>query len=168
MSNNSITGPLSDFPNTSPKLKVLDLANNQLTGTLQEDLFKLGDLSVLDLAGNHLSGSIPSSIGDLTQLSMLRLSSNSLVGNIPVKLGKLKGRWFLFIAYDLTSKFEIKTNFDLYCCCSNLNQCIFVRFNATSDVSEVLDLSFNKLTGGIPFELSKFQGKVLLGGNADL
>ena len=109
MSSNIITGPLPDFPNTSPKLKVLKLANNLLTGSLQEDFFKLGDLSALDLAGNHLSGSIPASIGDLTQLSMLRLSSNSLARNIPVKLAKLEGRWFLFITYDLTSKFEIET-----------------------------------------------------------
>ena len=93
MSNNSISGPLPDFPDTSPKLKQLVLAKNQLTGTIHDSFFKLNDLNVLDLTGNELIGGIPAGLGDLTQLNTLKLASNSLSKSIPVKLGRLKGRW---------------------------------------------------------------------------
>lgn len=97
MSNNSISGPLPDFPNTSPKLRSLNLRDNQLTGTIWSDVFKLADLSLLDLASNNLSSGIPSSIGDLSQLKELDLSNNGFVLTIPQELGKLAG---MFYDYD--------------------------------------------------------------------
>lgn len=92
MSNNSISGPLPDFPNTSPKLRSLILRDNGLTGPIPDDIFKLADLSVLDLASNNLTQSIPPSIGDLSQLNFLNLSSNEFSQSVPIKFVKLKGR----------------------------------------------------------------------------
>lgn len=93
MANNNVSGPLPNFPDTSPKLEHVSLANNRLSGTIHDTFWKLADLSVLDLSGNKLSGGIPSSIG-LTRLSTLRLSSNLLGKSIPDKLGRLKGKSF--------------------------------------------------------------------------
>ncbi|KAL7549045.1 hypothetical protein ACHAWF_012307 [Thalassiosira exigua] len=95
IAHNNLHGPLSNFPDATPQLRLLDVSNQKrtvnrgLNGTLPLAIFKLADLIGLDLSGNKLSQSIPSTIGDLVLLKNLNLSSNFLTGPIPPELGKL-------------------------------------------------------------------------------
>ena len=92
LSHNFVGGALpKDFPIEG--LRSFLAANNSLTGVLPNFLETSPKLNVLDLTRNKLIGTIPASLGDLTQLNTLKLSSNSLSKSIPVKLGRLKGRW---------------------------------------------------------------------------
>ena len=165
ISNNSIAGPLPNFPNTTPKLKRLELVNNHLTGTVHDNIFKLGDLSVLALTGNKLSGGNPAWIGNLTQLTMLRLLSNLLGLSIPVRIGKLQCRRFLV---SISCIYFDQSVWDKIQCCLYFCYSAVALLLHSSDALKVLDLSSNTLTGIISFELSMFQGTIDLRGNVNL
>jgi hypothetical protein len=68
----------------------LNLTNNGLSGTLSEMLGSLTSLELLDLSDNDLKGSIPSDIGSLLHLKRLRISYNSLIGEIPQNISSLE------------------------------------------------------------------------------
>jgi hypothetical protein len=68
----------------------LNLTNNGLSGTLSEMLGSLTSLELLDLSDNDLKGSIPSDIGSLLHLKRLRISYNALTGEVPQNISSLE------------------------------------------------------------------------------
>eukprot|EP00956_Cyclotella_meneghiniana_P030007 scaffold74539_cov65-Cyclotella_meneghiniana.AAC.3 len=69
----------------------LNLSNNGLSGRLSESIGKLTFIKELDLSGNGIKGSIPTEIGLLSNLTYLRLSYNAFTGAAPEGLGMMIG-----------------------------------------------------------------------------
>jgi len=67
----------------------VNLTNNALSGTLSDHIAELTHLMILDLADNDLMGSIPKEIGRLSKLVRLRLAYNRFGGEMPSDLVNL-------------------------------------------------------------------------------
>ncbi|KAK1734014.1 leucine-rich repeat protein [Skeletonema marinoi] len=68
----------------------LNLSNNDLSGRLSESIGNLTFIEELDLSDNDIKGSIPREIGLLSKLTYLRLTYNAFTGLIPEELGALQ------------------------------------------------------------------------------
>ena len=94
IANNSFSGHI--FPlicrNTDErsKLEVLDISNNALSGELSDCWMHWPSLTHINLGSNNLSGEIPNSMGSLVALKALSLQNNSLYGDIPSSLQNCK------------------------------------------------------------------------------
>ncbi|KAH7286034.1 hypothetical protein KP509_33G056100 [Ceratopteris richardii] len=84
LSNNKLSGVLSEGVGNLQKLQLLNLSNNEISGTIPVTLCNLTNLQELDLSENILQGSIPSALP--TSLQVLALSNNNLSGIIPESL----------------------------------------------------------------------------------
>nr|KJB45925.1 hypothetical protein B456_007G338400 [Gossypium raimondii] len=94
LSFNKIEGGISEILQSLSRccldsLESLDMTNNQLSGHLTDQLGQFKNLSYLSLAQNKISGPIPSSIGDLSSLKFFDISENQLNGRIPLSIGEL-------------------------------------------------------------------------------
>ncbi|CAJ2658754.1 unnamed protein product [Trifolium pratense] len=76
-------------------LKFLYLSQNQLTGKLSNSLGKFNHLFGLDLSDSGISGPIPTSIGNLSNLGSLDLEGNMMNGTIPESIGQLTNLYSL-------------------------------------------------------------------------
>ena len=83
LSSNEFTGSLPEFSGTY-KTRGLYLSDNKLSGAITESICSLTSLEALFLDENALTGSIPACIGDLGKLQQLHLFNNKLTGDIPV------------------------------------------------------------------------------------
>ncbi|RVW13440.1 Receptor like protein 42 [Vitis vinifera] len=90
IANNPFPRRISSFlcrkVNGGSKLEVLNLSNNSLSGKLSNCLMYWPSLTHLNLGDNNLSGKIPNSVGSLFALKALHLYTNSFVRDIPVSL----------------------------------------------------------------------------------
>ncbi|KAH6559114.1 hypothetical protein KP509_1Z027200 [Ceratopteris richardii] len=84
LSNNNLSGILSEGIGSLQKLAVLNLSHNEISGPIPIALCNLTELQDLDLSGNLLTGSIPDALP--ASLSVLALSGNNLSGTIPRNL----------------------------------------------------------------------------------
>jgi hypothetical protein len=66
------------------------LSNNRLSGVISDELSKLKNLKVLRLSNNSLEGQVPSSIGDMKKLETLQVGENYLTGEMPSSICSLK------------------------------------------------------------------------------
>eukprot|EP00985_Skeletonema_marinoi_P018427 scaffold10296_cov84-Skeletonema_marinoi.AAC.3 len=69
----------------------LNLTNNGLSGRMSERIGNLTFIKVLDLSDNNIKGSIPAELGKLSKLVYLRLSYNAFTGAAPEGLAEMKG-----------------------------------------------------------------------------
>eukprot|EP00984_Skeletonema_dohrnii_P008776 scaffold3271_cov82-Skeletonema_dohrnii-CCMP3373.AAC.2 len=69
----------------------LNLTNNGLSGRLSESVGNLAFIKELDLSDNDIKGSIPTELGKLSKLVYLRLSYNAFTGAAPECLAEMKG-----------------------------------------------------------------------------
>lgn len=130
LSNNSLTGALSQFPVTKwPNLKQLQLTKNQLTGEIPTDWANLTNLSILALSSNQLGGNLDN-IAQLPNLTEVYLDNDGFGGSLP-------SAWF-------TAKL---THFE-----ANSNQLSGDLPKTLSDATNLkwLDIQKNKLTGALP------------------
>ncbi|CAA2984765.1 probable LRR receptor-like serine threonine-kinase At4g20940 [Olea europaea subsp. europaea] len=95
ISNNSITGTLSNKIGDFKSLEYLDISDNMFFSSLPPEIGNLRSLKNLSLAGNNFSGSIPDSISGLASIHALDLSCNSLSGPLPSSLTRLTGLVYL-------------------------------------------------------------------------
>nr|XP_043635346.1 probable LRR receptor-like serine/threonine-protein kinase At1g74360 [Erigeron canadensis] len=164
LSKNTIDGPIPPDLGRSQNLKVLNLSHNIMDGEL--NLTGLNKLEVLDLSVNRLSGHVKMSFPTVcNDLVVANLSSNNFIGGImdsmsgcrkleyvDLSSNLLTGNlWFDFTRFKEFSVSENRLNDDLLGSIFHENCSL-----------EVLDLSENKLAGGIPKEISKCKNLTIL------
>ncbi|KAB2034217.1 hypothetical protein ES319_D04G068900v1 [Gossypium barbadense] len=137
------------FLNTS-QLLVLNLRDNNLSGSIPGIIGLLTSLKVLLLSQNLLSGLIPEELCELKQISMMDLSLNSFSGSIPpcfqgIRNGTLKKDYVLHSTAE-QSVTNVEVDF-LTKHRSNTYKGGILNFMSG------LDLSCNKLSGRIPYEV---------------
>ncbi|CAL9120920.1 unnamed protein product, partial [Musa textilis] len=154
ISNTSISGPVPDFL-TSTNLSALTLPTNKLSGPIPPALSRLPYLRYVDLSHNMLSGPIPPGLLH-GEYQFLILSNNRLTGAIPSSYGqgdvntidlghnRLTGYpSFLFDRTRPTVKLDLSWN--------------ELAFDITKAALpwhlEYLDLSHNRIRGGVPKSL---------------
>lgn len=191
---NDLTGSIPASLSNCTSLNWISLSNNLLSGEIPASLGSLNNLAILKLGNNSISGSIPAELGDCQSLIWLDLNTNMLSGTIPPALFKQSGN---IAAAFLTGKpyGYIKNDGSKQCHgAGNLLEfggirqeqldrvstrypCNFTRvyrgitqptFNHNGSMI-FLDLSYNKLEGGIPKELgSMFYLSILILGHNNL
>ncbi|QHN96462.1 putative leucine-rich repeat receptor-like serine/threonine-protein kinase [Arachis hypogaea] len=131
------------------------LSSNNFTGELPATLAKLTNLQDIRLGDNQFSGKIPDFIESWTNLKALNIIGSGLSGPIPSGISKLRNLTDLRIS-DLSGS-EISSFPDLsnksmkYLILRNCNiHGTLKDYLSTTEISQILDLSFNKLTGPIP------------------
>nr|XP_008377050.3 probable LRR receptor-like serine/threonine-protein kinase At3g47570 [Malus domestica] len=132
---NYLHGSLPNGIGNLLNLTYLGLTLNYLGGSVPDEIGKLQKLEGLDLECNKFSGRIPFSLGNLTSLTELYMWSNSFEGSIPPSLGNCKK----LISLGLDS--------------NNLTGTIPTKLMELSTLSISLVLSYNYLTGQLPFEV---------------
>ncbi|KAG6662970.1 hypothetical protein CIPAW_03G279500 [Carya illinoinensis] len=89
ISNNSLTGNISELICILTSIRVLDSANNNLGGSLPRCMQNFGaSLLVIDLERNKFQGSIPQTWTQGTELRIINLRQNRFQGQLPRSLAK--------------------------------------------------------------------------------
>ncbi|XP_058744195.1 receptor-like protein EIX2 [Vicia villosa] len=157
ISDNNLSGSLSSLlcQNMREKsdLKYLDVSNNSLSGELTECWGNWKSLIHVDLGTNNLNGMIPRSMGTLSNLLSLHIYNNKLHGEIPVSLknfqklvivnlgrNKFSGNISNWIGQDV-KVLQLRSN--------EFSGDIPLRICQLHSLL-VLDLASNRLTGTIP------------------
>ena len=102
LSTNALVGPVpTEFYYGSKGhgyMLCLDLSQNSLTGTISEAIGQLQKLETMSLSDNQFSGTIPASIGVLRDLRYVYLNNNHLQGTFPADFvnpdAQLSEVWF--------------------------------------------------------------------------
>ncbi|KAI3704321.1 hypothetical protein L1987_74538 [Smallanthus sonchifolius] len=175
---NYLTGSIPASLSNCTNLNWISLSNNNLSGEIPAALGGLSNLAILKLGNNSFSGQIPAELGDCKSLVWLDLNTNQLSGTIPPDLFKqsgyiaaayLTGKPYLYIKNDGSKQCHGAGNLLEYGGIrlvdldriSSRHPCNFTRvyvgitqpnFNHNGSMI-FLDLSYNKLEGGIPKEL---------------
>ncbi|KAI7741593.1 hypothetical protein M8C21_019870 [Ambrosia artemisiifolia] len=175
---NYLTGSIPASLSNCTNLNWISLSNNKLFGEIPAALGVLPNLAILRLGNNSFSGQIPAELGDCKSLVWLDLNTNQLSGTIPPALFKQSG--FVASAYLTGLQYVYVKNDGSRQChgagnllefggirrqdldrLSSRNPCNYTRvyFGITqpnfnlNGLMIFLDLSYNKLDGGIPKEL---------------
>ncbi|XP_047267429.1 receptor kinase-like protein Xa21 [Capsicum annuum] len=90
LSNNKLTGSISDNLCKLHFLDVIDLTQNNFSRSLPYCLGKITSLREIRMGSNKLSTNIPPSLGNIQDLVVLDLSSNNMVGSLPLEIRNLK------------------------------------------------------------------------------
>ncbi|NP_001362850.1 receptor-like protein EIX2 precursor [Solanum lycopersicum] len=159
---NSFRGMLPSFSQCQ-LLQILDIGGNKLTGRIPAWIgTDLLQLRILSLRSNKFDGSIPSLICQLQFLQILDLSENGLSGKIPQCLNN-----FTILRQENGSgeSMDFKVRYDyipgsyLY-----IGDLLIQWKNQESEYKnallylKIIDLSSNKLVGGIPKEIAEMRG----------
>ncbi|XP_042973192.1 receptor like protein 22-like [Carya illinoinensis] len=89
MSENSLTGNISELICSLTSIQVLDLANNNLSGSLPRCMQNFGaSLLVIDLESYKFRGNIPQTWTQGTELRIINLRHNRFQGQLPRSLAK--------------------------------------------------------------------------------
>ncbi|CAK7324263.1 unnamed protein product [Dovyalis caffra] len=132
-SGNKLSGSIPPELGKLANLQVLRLSSNRLTGSIPSDLSHCRKLIKLDLSKNQFSGKIPPEVTSLEKLESLHLQENKLSGVIPDSFSPLQGLFELQLGSNMLEG-------PIPCSLSKLNH-----------FSSVLNLSYNKLSGKIPW-----------------
>ncbi|KAL4366068.1 hypothetical protein AHAS_Ahas07G0169100 [Arachis hypogaea] len=137
------------------QIQRLLLSSNNFTGELPATLAKLTNLQDIRLGDNQFSGKIPDFIESWTNLTTLNIIGSGLSGPIPSGISKLRNLTDLRISdlngSEISSFPELNTRSMKYLILRSCNiHGILEDYLSTMTISQILDLSFNKLTGPIP------------------
>ncbi|XP_028755418.1 receptor-like protein EIX1 [Neltuma alba] len=155
--NNSFQGSISSLlcqkMSGRSNLKYLDMSNNLLSGGLTNCWMHWKSLVIIRLGGNNLTGTVLPSISFLSNLKILHLNNNNFFGEIPMSLKNCQNLQILDVAENKFSGFIpnwIGHNVKIIQFRSN-------QFSGTipSEVCQlesliILDFANNKLSGSIP------------------
>ncbi|KAL5798774.1 hypothetical protein ACOSQ2_003594 [Xanthoceras sorbifolium] len=136
LSRNMIQGELQAAFRNSSSLVTLDLGYNRINGIIPNWIGRLSNLTYLILNNNNLKGNVSIHLCQLDRLRLVDFSHNDLVGHIShCLMTALRDR-----DYEETVEFRTKT------------MSYFYHGKILTNMSGI-DLSCNKLTGKIPFQI---------------
>uniref|UniRef100_A0A0E0DP23 non-specific serine/threonine protein kinase n=1 Tax=Oryza meridionalis TaxID=40149 RepID=A0A0E0DP23_9ORYZ len=154
--NNYLTGPIPPFIGKFTSMQYLSLSLNPLSGLLPKELGNLTNLVSLGIGSNNFTGGLPEELGNLTKLQRLKASDNGFNGKIPEYLGTITNLVEIRIG-------DIVNGISPLAFISNmtsLSTIILRNCKISSDLGaidfskfehlELLDLSFNNITGEVP------------------
>ncbi|KAH8518778.1 hypothetical protein H0E87_000583, partial [Populus deltoides] len=151
---NRLTGPIPPEIGNITTLEELVLDDNLLGGSLPPELGNLTSLRRLMIDGSELSGKIPEFIGNWINIEKLDLQGTSMEGPIPSSISLLTSLISLRIS-DLNGSSSTFPNLQAMKNLENLilRNCLITDsipdYIASMSSLNILDLSFNKLTGRI-------------------
>uniref|UniRef100_A0ACD5Y5K4 Uncharacterized protein n=1 Tax=Avena sativa TaxID=4498 RepID=A0ACD5Y5K4_AVESA len=132
LASNGLHGQVPDQLSNLEKLVVLKLQMNNLSGSIKSTFSSLTSLSILNLSRNSFTGEIPQTFDQLSKLSNMNLAGNKISGPIPVSVSSLQ----YFNRTQSRGKFP---------------DCGSIPSNIGSlKELEILDLSYNNLSGTVP------------------
>lgn len=134
---NKLTGSIPSQLLGLSKLAILWLELNALSGTLPQELRGLENVYAILLGNNRFRETIPTQFGHLSHLQVLGLQGNELTGTIPSELGLLARMTGFYTHFNALS--------------GTLPPELFQHRNW--DNLQVLEVSYNDLTGTIPTEI---------------
>ncbi|KAG8490007.1 hypothetical protein CXB51_015916 [Gossypium anomalum] len=155
LSKNMLQGALPNAFCDSSSLVILDFSYNHLKGNIPNWISNLSDLSYLLLKGNHFGGEIPIQLCKLDHLSLIDLSQNNLSGGIPscLKVSALsyvpeQYIWHQSIYSNMIilRSIEVSIEYTIKSRSYNYKRRMLQYMSG-------IDLSCNKLTGEISFEI---------------
>eukprot|EP00253_Pinus_taeda_P028761 PITA_28761 len=145
---NHVTGQIPLSLSNCINLRAMDVSYNQLTGHIPVELCSKNNvLMELYLDFNQLSGSIPASLFNCTKLRVVELGYNQLGGVVPMELVKLTQLQVLELSHN-----QLVSN-------SSTSFPILAALTNCSTLRE-LDLSYNHLTGRLPFSIGHLSAKM--------
>ncbi|CAN0838169.1 Probable LRR receptor-like serine/threonine-protein kinase At1g56140 [Linum grandiflorum] len=161
LSSNNFNGPLPPELGKLTSLQQLYIDSSGVSGPIPEELANLKSLQILWASDNHFTGKFPEFVGTLAELRDLRIQGTSLEGPIPASLSNLNKLDNLRIG-DLSGADSF-----LHFLKSQTSLSILILRNCriagqipneigTFSKLQLLDLSFNKLTGPIPASFQNF------------
>ncbi|CAM0946827.1 unnamed protein product [Alopecurus aequalis] len=178
LNNNKMSGELPSSLSNCTNLVMIDLKNNNFSGELTKVNFSnLPNLKTLDLYLNHFNGTVPESIYSCSNLAALRLAYNNLSGQLSPKLSNLK--YLAFLSLTENSFKNITNTIHILKRCRNLTT-LLIALNFRGEImpeadkidgfenlqvlsiGELLNLSHNKFTGEIPFEIGQLKALLVL------
>ena len=115
------------------KLETLWVGGNDFEGEVPSNIGNIGTLKNIDLSNNKFTGSLPDSFGNLGLLETLIISNNQIT-SLPLSLSNLTKLYYLLAENNLLYEFPSQL----------LNLQDF----------QVLNLSFNQISGAIPAEIN--------------
>ncbi|XBI45489.1 hypothetical protein VPH35_109947 [Triticum aestivum] len=139
--------PEDDIIDGFQNLQVLDIGGCQLLGSMPFWISKLPNLQILNLANNQLTGSIPAWIKTLSNLFYLDISNNSLTEGIPTTLMDMP----------MLKSEKTKAHLDPRVFKLTIYTALSRQYRRLNAFPKVLDLSNNKFTGEIPWEIGQLK-----------
>lgn len=129
LNNNRLSG---NFPSLTGMVSLyyLDASSNNFSGALTTAF--PSSLSLLSLKGNQLTGHLPPSLKNLTLLQALDLRNNQLNGSVDAFIFSLPNLQQLNLSYNFFTSLEV------------------FNFSGVNSQLLSLDLSFNRIRGGLP------------------
>ncbi|XP_039158273.1 receptor-like protein 6 [Eucalyptus grandis] len=177
LSQNQLTGDIPSSIGDLIQLTDIDLGFNRLVGEIPLSFQNLLELRFLNLQLNRLSGAIPSLLGRLTQLTDVDLSLNQFHGAIPSTIFQSQGLNALYLT---SNNLSGTVKLDMFSEAKNLRELVlssnklslisetnithrywalglgscnlnsFPEFLQDQNDLQVLDLSYNNISGQVP------------------
>ncbi|XP_024632846.1 receptor-like protein EIX2 [Medicago truncatula] len=168
---NYLSGEINSSLTELQHLKYLDLSYLHTSGQIPKFIGSFSKLQYLNLSTGHYDGKIPSQLGNLSQLQHLDLSNNELIGAIPFQLGNLSSleslsrRQGLLILSLPSNSFNgalplwigdsLQGSLILSLRSNSFNGSLASNLCYLREL-QVLDLSLNSFSGGIPSCVKNF------------
>ncbi|XP_050107296.1 uncharacterized protein LOC126586491 isoform X3 [Malus sylvestris] len=165
LSENQLSGPLPESLGNLSSLGIFYVSANYLSEEFPKGYDRLTSLELFSIAGNYISGPLPvETMASWTNIYSLNVMGNNFEGNSTTKyteIFNLPNLQYLLItdlannSFPLPPKINNSANFislTLRNCSINGTIPKYIGENMTS--LRYLDLSFNKLTGGLPQKMS--------------
>ncbi|CAI9284247.1 unnamed protein product [Lactuca saligna] len=172
MKGNNLTGNLPSSLKNCTYLRLLDLGENQLSGKIPKWLGKsLSALLVLSLSSNQFHGAIPTSLCKIKNIQILDLSINNISGKIPKCINHISGMKTrdistqqISIEHSSVGLARTRLIIRVYAMFKVLLQWKGKKseYQKTLGLVVSLDLSSNRLTGGIPVEITNLSALIAL------
>uniref|UniRef100_A0A0E0NLN6 non-specific serine/threonine protein kinase n=1 Tax=Oryza rufipogon TaxID=4529 RepID=A0A0E0NLN6_ORYRU len=156
----NLGGEISPAIGNLKSVESIDLKSNELSGQIPDEIGDCTSLKTLDLSSNNLGGDIPFSISKLKHLENLILKNNQLVGMIPSTLSQLPNLKILDLAQN-----KLNGEIPRLIYWNEVLQYLGLRSNNLEgslspemcQLTGLWDLSYNRLTGEIPFNIGFLQ-----------
>ncbi|KAD6455153.1 hypothetical protein E3N88_09859 [Mikania micrantha] len=152
ISHNYLSGRIPEFLGELPNLRILLLGKNNFIGSIPEKLCQLNNASLIDISNNFLTGLIPRCLNNITGPKQLAFIQNNI--------GVYGPDFFwndIALQYHIGDIFSLPPYFEQFETRDEIqfttkNNPLSYKGNIL-DYMSGLDLSSNKLTGEIPWEL---------------